>query len=187
MSPTSYSPAQKWLHWLIFLLVVGLYGITYVEGFFQRGDPRRAMVWWFHISFGLMFATLVLVRLGVRLSAGAPDLPASMTIGERRLAHLGHAALYALLVAIPAVGVVLTWMRGDALTFFSLFTIPSPLATDREAARTVKEVHELGANLILALAALHALAALWHHYVRRDEVLRRMLPNGPFGKADAAD
>ncbi len=176
MSSTSYSPVQKWLHWLIFFFVVGLYGITYLELIFPRGDPRRALMWWVHISCGLTFAALVLARLGIRLSIGVPALPATMTAGEQRIAHLGHFALYALLVAIPVVGVVLTWMRGDALTFFSLFTIPSPIATDRETARTVKEIHELGATLILILAGLHALVALWHHYVRRDDVLRRMLP-----------
>jgi cytochrome b561 len=80
------------------------------------------------------------------------------------------------MLGIPLVGVVLTWLRGDTLSFFGLFTIPSPVAADRTLGRSVKEIHELGANLILALAAVHAAAALWHHFVRRDGVLARMLP-----------
>ena len=74
------------------------------------------------------------------------------------------------------LGIALTWLRGDTLTFFGLFTIPAAIAPDRELARTVKELHELSATAILIVAGLHAVAALWHHYIRRDDVLKRMLP-----------
>jgi len=172
----AYSPMQKALHWSIFLLVVGLYGVTYGEAFFPRGDPGRDAIWWLHISFGLLLAVLVLWRIAMRLATGAPALPPGMSPLERRLAAVAHSALYLLLVVLPVLGIALTWLRGDALSFFGLFTLPAPVAADRELARTVKELHELAANLILAVAGLHAAAALWHHYVRRDSVLKRMLP-----------
>ncbi|MFD1627114.1 cytochrome b [Azospirillum griseum] len=176
MATSSYSPMQKTLHWLTFLLIIGLYGLALAEDLFERGDPGRAMVWWLHISFGLMLAVMVAARLGLRLTRGAPDLPASMAGHERALAHLTHIGLYGLMIALPLLGIVLTWLRGDTLTFFGLFTIPAPFAPDRALGRTVKEIHELAANLILALAALHTAAALWHHHVRRDDVLKRMMP-----------
>lgn len=177
MHPTSsYAPAQKALHWLIFLLVIGLYGLTYGEDFFPRGDPGRATIWWLHISFGLLLAALVVLRVATRLSLGAPKLPAAMTAMEQKLAHLAHLLLYALLVIIPLLGIVLTWFRGDALTFFGLFTIPSPVAPDKAVAGVIREAHSLCANLILIVAGLHAVAALWHHFIRKDDVLRRMLP-----------
>lgn len=186
--PPTYSPAQKALHWLIALLIVGLYLLTFGEDFYERGHPMRAMIWWLHISFGLLLLGLVLARLGLRFTRGVPDLPASMTPVERGASQAVHLGLYALMLAIPLVGVVLTWLRGDALSFFGLFTIPSPLTADRTLGRTVKEIHELGANLILALAALHAAAALWHHLVRRDGVLARMLPGRHDGsQPDLAD
>ncbi|PWC33418.1 cytochrome b [Azospirillum sp. TSO35-2] len=188
MTPTSYSPLQKSLHWLIALLVVGVYLITFAEDFYERGTPMRAMVWWLHISFGLLLLALVVGRIVLRLTRGAPALPASMTGRERGAAHLMHLALYGLLLAIPLIGVVLAWLRGNALSFFDLFIIPAPFATDRTLGRSVQEVHELAANLILALAALHAVVALWHHFVRRDGVLARMLPGdsdrGQTGLAD---
>lgn len=175
--PASYSVTQKALHWTIFLLVVGLYGITYGEEFYPRGDPGRDTVWWLHISFGLFLAALVVWRITARLVQGAPDmLPAASRL-EHRIAAATHGLLYLLLIVIPLLGIVLTWLRGDALSFFGLFTIPAPIAADREAARTVKELHELSANLILIVAGIHAAAALWHHLVRRDDVLRRMLPD----------
>lgn len=176
MPSNAYAPSQKTLHWLIFLLVIGLYGITYGEDFFPRGDPGRAAIWWLHISFGLLLFVLVALRVGLRLWRGAPQLPASMAGLERRLAHVAHFLLYGLLIAIPVLGIFLTWFRGDALTFFGLFTIPSPFMPDRQIAGFIKETHGLCANIILILVGLHAVAALWHHFIRKDDVLTRMLP-----------
>ncbi|SMF33247.1 cytochrome b561 [Tistlia consotensis] len=176
MSSMSYSPTQKLLHWSIFGLVALLYGLSLAEDLFPRGDPGRDLVWWLHISFGLLLAAFVAWRLAVRLSRGAPSLPAAMSGPERLLAHAGHLGLYALLIALPVLGILLTWYRGDALSFFGLFTIPSPVVADRETARSIKGLHELAANGILIVAGLHALAAFWHHWVRRDDVLVRMLP-----------
>ena len=176
MPTNAYSSTQKALHWLLFILVLGLYGITYGEGLFERGDPNRAVVWWLHISFGLLLAGLVIWRVLLRLRKGTPQFPSSMTSMERTLAKAGHFALYALLIAIPVLGILLTWLRGDALSFFGLFTIPAPFQPDRDTARTVQELHGLCANGILILAGIHALAAFWHHYIRKDDVLERMLP-----------
>jgi len=176
MSANAYSSTQKALHWLLFVLVLGLYGLTYAEGLFQRGDPNRALVWWLHISFGLLLAALVVWRVALRLTKGAPELPDSMTGIERTLAKFGHFALYALLIAIPVLGILLTWFRGDALSFFGLITIPAPFAPDRDTAGTIQELHNLCATGILILAGVHALAALWHHFIRKDNVLERMLP-----------
>lgn len=178
MPSQSYSPVQKFLHWTIFVFVLGLYGLTYAEGLYPRGDPGRDAVWWLHISFGLLLIVLVALRIGWRLSTGTPALPTALSRAERILAQAAHGLLYALLVAIPTLGVLLAWYRGDAVSFFGLFTIPAPFPPERETARAVKELHELAANAILIVAGLHAAAALWHHWVRRDDVLRRMLPGG---------
>ncbi len=174
--PNTYSATQKTLHWLIALLIVGVYLLTFGEDFYERGNPMRATIWWLHISFGLLLLGLVLARIGLRFTRGTPALPVEMTPIERGASQAVHLGLYLLMLGIPLVGVVLTWLRGDTLSFFGLFTIPSPVEADRTLGRSVKEIHELGANLILALAAVHAAAALWHHFVRRDNVLTRMLP-----------
>jgi cytochrome b561 len=175
MPAKAYSPTQKALHWLLFVLVLGLYGLTYGEALFERGDPNRDVVWWLHILFGLL-AGLVVWRLSLRLTRGAPQLPTSMTSMERTLARVGHFALYALLITIPVLGILLTWLRGDTLSFFGLFTIPAPFQADRNIARTIQEVHSLSANGILIVTGIHTLAALWHHFIRKDDVLERMLP-----------
>ncbi|MDG4878164.1 cytochrome b [Mesorhizobium sp. WSM4935] len=172
----TYTSAQKFLHWTLFVLVVLLYALTYGDAFYARGEPAVAFFWRLHISFGLLLAALVFWRVVLRSLRGAPDLPSEMSTAERAAAKIGHFILYALLIAIPVLGILLTWFRGDALSFFGLFTIPAPFAPDRATARTIRELHSLCANGILIVAGLHALAALYHHLIRRDTILTRMLP-----------
>jgi cytochrome b561 len=92
-------------------------------------------------------------------------------------AQIAHYSLYVLLVAVPVVGVVLQFARGDALPLFGLAEIPSPWLKDRALAHSVKEVHEILAHALVVLAAFHAAAALIHHWVFRDRTLVRMLPH----------
>ncbi|WP_192258135.1 cytochrome b [Mesorhizobium silamurunense] len=176
MPSDAYTSTQKFLHWALFALVVLLYALTYGEDLLPRGDPTLDAVWRLHISFGLLLAALVFWRVVLRGMRGAPRLPADMPAPERTAARIGHFILYALLVAIPVLGILLTWFRGDVLSFFGLFIVPAPFAPDRATARTVRELHSLCANGILIVAGVHALAALYHHFVRRDTILTRMLP-----------
>ncbi|TPI37497.1 cytochrome b [Mesorhizobium sp. B3-1-6] len=172
----TYTSTQKFLHWTLFALVVLLYALTYGDAFYSRGDPAVAFFWRLHISFGLLLAALVFWRVVLRGLRGAPGLPSEMPAAEQAAAKIGHFILYTLLIAIPVLGILLTWFRGDALSFFGLFMIPAPFAPDRVTARTIRELHSLCANGILIMAGLHAMAALYHHFIRRDTVLTRMLP-----------
>lgn len=106
-------------------------------------------------------------------------MPAPSTQISRPVAlasEAAHGLLYLGCRSTPLVGVYLAFLRGDAVTFFSLFTIPSPIAVDRTFARQVIEVHEWLANALVVVALLHAAAAIGHHFVLKDDVLRRMLP-----------
>ena len=90
--------------------------------------------------------------------------------------RLAHYALYLLLAAVPVVGIVTQFARGETLSVFGLYEIASPWAKDRAFARSVTEIHEIAANALVVPAALHAVAALVHHWVLRDRTLVRMLP-----------
>lgn len=184
MSVHVYRPLQKALHWVIFLLVLGIYGLTYVVDLYPRGNSSRTTIWGLHISFGLALLVLVVLRIIERTRVGAPALPASMNGLEALLAHGAHISLYTLLLAIPLLGVTLVWLRGDTLSFFGLFDLPPLLSPNKDLAGLVREIHSLCANGILIVAGLHAAAALWHHFVRHDDVLKRMLPaDGRVAKA----
>ncbi|WP_445680380.1 cytochrome b [Radicibacter daui] len=176
VSPQGYAAIQKGLHWLVALLVLVVYGITYLEDLYPHGDPRQDGVWWLHISFGVLLLLAVMTRVVVRLVLKAPPLTDHMRSIEKLGAHLAHYGLYALLIATPLLGMMTAWYRGDTVTFFSLFTVPPVVAADHAMGRTLKDIHGLCANAILIVAGLHMAAALWHHFVRRDDTLLRMLP-----------
>jgi len=109
-----------------------------------------------------------------------PPPPAPTVFGTwgDRASRLAHYALYALLVAVPAVGIAVQFARGQPLPLFGFTEIASPWIANRPVARSMKEVHEVLANALVMLAALHAAAALIHHWVLHDRTLARMLPGG---------
>lgn len=172
----TYSLPMRALHWLTVIAILVAYGVTYLEGLFERGTPARAFIWWTHISVGLTILGLVALRFACRAVGPVPPPSAALSRPVHLAATAAHLLLYLLLVVTPLVGIYLAFLRGNEVTFFGLFTIPSPMAVDREAARPVQEVHEWLANALVLLALVHALAALAHHVVLRDDVLRRMLP-----------
>lgn len=173
--PAAYSAWQKFAHWATLLLILILFGLAWSEDLFPRG-PARDRLWWLHVSFGLLLAALLVARLATRLLRGAPSPPTSSR-AERLAAAATHGLLYVLPALTILVGMVLAGRRSLPLSFFDLFAFPALAApADRTAIRLAQNFHEWTAYLVLLLAGGHALVALWHHYVRRDGVMERMLP-----------
>jgi cytochrome b561 len=175
-SSDSYGAVPQALHWAVAALVLLAWLLGTFGDVLPRGTARAAGLF-VHMSAGLAIITLVLVRLAWRLGDPPPP-PEKTSLGEwaERTSQIIHYALYAFLVAIPIVGIVLQFARGDVLPIFGLFHIASPWPADRGFARTVKEIHALLANGIMILAGVHAAAALAHHWIFRDRTLLRMLP-----------
>lgn len=171
-----YSAPLRSLHWLTVIAIIVVYGVTYLEDLFERGSVGRAYIWWTHISVGLAILGLVALRFAFRIAGPVPPPSAALSRPVHLASAAGHVLLYVLLIVTPLVGIYLAFLRGNEVTFFGLFSIPAPFAVDREAARPVQEVHEVLANALVILALLHAFAALAHHFVLKDDVLRRMLP-----------
>ena len=177
-----YGTMPQFLHWMTVVLVL----IAWTLGTFGDDLPKgaaRATGLFVHMSAGL----LILGALGMRLAWRAVEPPPPTVPNEfgRWLgayadpaARLGHFALYALLLAVPIVGIVAQFARGDALPLFGAIEIPSPWPRDRAFAHTVTEIHEIAANALVIVACFHAAAALVHHFVFGDNTLVRMLPRG---------
>ena len=177
-STDGYGAIAQSLHWLTVVLVA----LAWMSGTFDDVLPRgaaRAAGSFVHVSTGSAIVVALAVRLLWRL-ADPPPKPATTVLGAwlDSAARLAHYALYALLVAVPIVGIVLQFARGETLPLFGLVEIPSPWIRDRSFARSAKEVHEVLANALIVLAVSHAAAALVHHWVLRDRTLSRMLPDG---------
>jgi cytochrome b561 len=176
-SASGYGAVAQSLHWLTVVLVAIAWALGSFDDVLPKGAARAAGLF-VHISAGVAVLAAVAVRLLWRM-IDAPPRPEPTALGTwlSTAAQLAHVALYALLVAVPVAGIVLQFARGNALPLFGLGEILSPWAADRAFARSVKEVHEVLANGLVALAALHAVAALVHHWVFRDRTLVRMLPD----------
>ena len=168
---TRYDTRTVVLHWLTALLVVALWAVGQTIDAFPKGAPRitaRSL----HIAGGALLALLLVVRIIWRADPRSVRLPPADTGWLGKLATLTHFVLYGLLCAAVLAGLASTWVRGDNL--FNLVTLPAVDPGNRDLRETVEELHELSANLLLVVACLHALAALVHHAVWRDGVLRRM-------------
>jgi cytochrome b561 len=175
-SPERYGAIPKSLHWLTVALVILAWALGTWGDALPRGAARSAGLF-VHNSAGLGILLLLALRLAWR-AVDPPPPPEKMPwAGWAEIAgQVVHYALYALLAATPIIGILLQFARGDALPLFGIAEIASPWTRDRAFAGSVKEVHETLANLLLILAALHALAALLHHWLWRDRTLARMLP-----------
>ena len=170
--PHSYDRTTIQLHWMTAGLVALLWGIAQIIDFFPRGQPRttiRSM----HILLGVILAVTLVTRIIWRARSGRRlPLPEPGFIGYS--AKIVHYGLYVLLAATVVLGVANVWVRGDSI--FGLFSVPRYATSDKILRHTVGDLHGTFANAILIVAGLHALAALTHHYVLHDSMLRRMLP-----------
>ncbi len=163
------------LHWLTALLVVTQFALAQVWGFLPRGGDTRHTLQSLHVSFGVTLAVVVLVRLVWR-SGFSRRLPPADTGPVKWVARVVHYGLYALLIAMVLTGLGKAWNHAHAAGVFGLFSVPALFVVDPSWRPAVATVHLWGAWAIVLLAGLHAAAALFHHYVLRDGVLRRMLP-----------
>lgn len=170
----SYDATTIFFHWATAILVVAQWLGAQVIDWFPRG-PLRVDARSVHVTFGLLLAALLAARLFWRVTGGR-----RLTLADagalNLVAKATHWALYALLVAMVLAGMFLTWTRGDSL--FNLFTIPAYDPGNRALPHEVQDVHGTIGWIILALAGVHASAALVHRYLWHDGVLGRMLPRG---------
>lgn len=172
MTTARYSPVQIALHWISALLILLIIALPYGSDLFEPLLGGGAGVFTLHKSLGLLVLALTLLRLLVRARSGAPDLLIGEPPLQRLLAKGGHVLLYALLVLMPLSG--LLFGKRSVNLFWLLEIPPLPLSdTVRGAAKTF---HVTAQYLLFLLILGHAGAALWHHHVRRDGVLRAMLP-----------
>ena len=165
------------LHWATVLAIIGL-AIVGTQMDELPTSLFKVKVYALHKSVGLTVLALTVLRLLWRLFAGAPAL-APMPRWQRLAAHASHVALYALLLAMPLSGWVLhsaSARAGYALKWFGLFKVPAIAGYSPALKHLAHDVHEGLFKAILVVATIHVAAAFKHHFVDRDQTLRRMLP-----------
>jgi cytochrome b561 len=160
-------------HWISALLVVTVGTL----GLLHDSWPKRTQAFWIniHALTGLLAWLLVIARFAWRCRHAPPLLPADVGELSRRLSGPVHAALYVLLFVIPILGIVTFIWHGRAFDF-GLFRVNFGVRSNRAIFNPTEDIHGYLAYALFALVGLHLCAALWHHFIRRDEVLRRMWP-----------
>jgi cytochrome b561 len=166
-----YTPAAIAFHWTMFVLVL----IVGTLGLLHDDWPKQTQAFWInvHAMVGLLLWLVLFARFGWRLSHPPPPLPADVGVLTRRVSGLVHWALYALLFAIPILGMV-TFIYHGRVFDFGLFKLDPGVKSNRAIFHPTEDIHGYLAYALFALAGLHAAAALWHRLVRRDGVLSRM-------------
>ena len=160
-------------HWAvaIFILFLGL------QGYLIDSMPRATKLWWdnLHVAVGSIFAVLLIARIVWRATHRPPELPAETGALIRVSAHAVHMLLYVTMIFAVVVGFVNAFSRGWGIDF-GVFHLSPMMLSDRSITRPFDRLHTYSTYFLLALAAGHALAALWHHFIKRDTVLLRMWP-----------
>lgn len=185
-TPTGYGLTAILFHWTMAVLIMAMLAFGLYLKQVPRNDPSLFELYQLHKSVGFVILALAVLRLVWRLVNPSPKLPDNMPALERLAARFGHVGLYALMFALPVTGwfMVSASPWGIPTVVFNILPIPhlpypDALGTREKAEAFFKMLHEYGAYLLIALSALHVAAALKHHFIARDDTLKRMVSTAP--------
>jgi cytochrome b561 len=169
-----YSLPLIGLHWLTLLLIVTAYVLATILQDMSL-SPQKLKLYSWHKWVGITVLFLVPLRLLLRF-VDHFDHRHELTVFEIRASAAVHSVLYLLLIAIPLLGWLHSSAAGFPVVWFGVLSLPDMVGKDKALAEIFKELHAGSINLLIAMVVLHAAAALYHHYFRRDGVLARMIP-----------
>jgi cytochrome b561 len=170
------APARG-LHWLMALLILVQWVLGRVGHEMARSPAKLDVLVW-HKSIGIALLLVVAARLAWRLANPTPEHPPSTPRWETRAAALGHAALYLLMFAIPLSGWLMNSAKNIPFRVFWLLPWPNVVPPNEALGEAAEELHEALAVALVLVLLVHVAAALRHHFILRDDVLRRMLRDG---------
>jgi cytochrome b561 len=172
---TGYGSLSILFHWLMLLLMIAVYAAMELKSLSAKGSALRDSMATWHFMLGLSIFALVWLRLLVNLAGTRPVIEPRGSVWQTRLAHLGHLALYGLMILMPLLGWLILNAKGKPVPFFG-FELPALVGESKSYAKLFKDVHEVIATAGYFLIGLHAAAALHHHYIKHDNTLTMMLP-----------
>lgn len=163
------------LHWLTVILIIGLAVVGLIMTDLPT-SPLKMQIYALHKSFGLTVLALTLIRLAWRLLSATPDEVPNTSRLQSWLARIVHGMMYVLLFAIPLSGWLYNSAAGFPLRWFGLLSLPKLFTGFNPSIKEFAlETHETLFYVLAVLILIHAIAGLWHHYVLRDTILKRML------------
>lgn len=176
IEPKRYAPLSIVLHWAMFLLIAGAYAAILLRENFERGSDMRDGLKAWHFTIGLTILALLVIRIAARYLNARPQITPPPAAWQMHLSKGVHLALYVFMLAMPLLGWTILSAEGAAIPFYGLELFPL-VSPDEAFADQVQDVHETIGTIGYWLIGLHAAAALVHHYVFKDDTLKRMLPD----------
>ena len=172
-TPLSFGAIHKFLHWGIAVLMIGLLavGIYMVD---LPSTPEKFEIYGIHKATGMLVFALVIFRIFWRFYQTIPR-PIHMSLFESIIAKTVHLGLYMVMVGMPITGWGMSSAGGYDISFYGLFTVPPLVDKSPELGRIFHQGHEVLGWVAIVMIALHVLGALKHHFVAKDDTLRRMI------------
>ncbi len=180
-SEERYATITKLFHWVMALLILGMLVMGLKMVTLPMG-PDKLWVYGIHKSTGIIILFLAFLRLSWRQVNYQPKIPEAKGIAPRIFklmefaAKTTHAMIYILFFAMPFTGWAMSNAYGFPVSVYGWFVMPNLVAPDKDLAKTLETIHDYGAYLLIALLVMHVGAALFHHFILKDIVLKRMLP-----------
>lgn len=176
-SADTYGALAKCLHWAIVVLIIAQYVIIETADEMPKGPAKFAQID-LHKSVGMTILILAVIRILWRIANRGTPVPVVMPRAQQIAAAAGHGLLYLLILIVPLSGWAMSSAANYPVTLFGWIQFPAIVGTNHDLHETLEDVHEVLFDSVVVVATLHAVAALYHHFVMKDSSLRRMLPFG---------
>lgn len=177
ISATRYGIPARFLHWgMAVLIIAGLFGVELHE-LFPKGSVLRSALMTVHFQAGVLVLALVWLRMAIVAFNLPPPISPAPPPWQKRLARATHLAFYIVMIVSPILGIIVLQASGKSVDLFGLpMPMPVLVGEDKEFSKALREIHETIGNVMIALIVTHVVAVVWHHAVKKDNTLRRMLP-----------
>ncbi len=175
-----YPATSKLLHWLVAACVLTTAPVAIAMGRVSEGPLQNAL-YNLHKSLGVLILVLMILRLINRFVVGAPIPDPDIEPWQKTVSSAVHGLLYVMLLAMAVVGYIANSAYGAATPFFGLFDLPAVVGKNEDLANQLFAVHRWTGFFLIGLVLMHVGAALYHHFIRSDNVLKRMLPRAMGG------
>jgi cytochrome b561 len=163
------------LHWLMLLLLIGVYSCIELREVYPKGSETREALKTWHFVLGLTVFLLVWLRLAMAIIQQKPLIKPLPERWQQLMARLSHGALYLLMIGMPIAGWLVLSGEGKVIPFYGL-SLPALMTENKQSAEYIENIHKTVGSYAYYLIALHAIAVLYHHYIKMDNTLIRMLP-----------
>ncbi len=171
-----YVAVVRRLHWGMALLIVAAYVLVEFKGEFPKGSTLRNAMMQGHFWVGISIFLLVWWRLAGRARGGTPPIVPPLDKFSALASKLVHLSLYLFFIVMPILGFLTASYGGKQILIpFTGIALPSPVAVDKDFGHQIEDIHGTIGTLFYWVIGLHVLAAMWHHWMRGDNVLKRML------------